>query len=161
MTDVTGRLKHILRGKIGQWRTTGNGEVEAFIQRQEQRGSFGRSTWLTRGFQQNSFCVSMAIAILVGFFGVEEQRKEPESNIDRSEGSSDNSKSQESQDHFDNAKLHDAACCVGVQKKDRRLHAEVGPSCHEAITVVEEFLPSVRSTIERVIFANGVGSAMH
>ena len=89
-------------------------------------------------------------------------RKEPESNIDRSESSSDNSKSQESQDQFDNAKLHDAACCVGVQKKDRGLHAEVGPSCHEAITVVvEEFLPSGRSTIERVIFANGVGSAMH
>ena len=88
-------------------------------------------------------------------------RKEPESNIDRSGSSSDNSKSQESQDQFDNAKLHDAACCVGVQKKDRGLHAEVGPSCHEAIADVEEFLPSGRSTIERVIFANGVGSAMH
>lgn len=66
----------------------------------------------------------MALAILVLLFGVDKQRKEPESNIE--EDSSDNSKSQESQDHFDNAKLHDAACCVGVQKKGQRASCRGG-----------------------------------
>lgn len=47
--------KHILRGRrlVGQWmRTTADGEVETFIARQEQRGSFGRSTFLTGSFSR-------------------------------------------------------------------------------------------------------------